>query len=67
MSTEASYGAIAETTNELVHISELAVGPLRVQNLEVVRVAAEQPGARDGSGTFPGRGELALQDRELVA
>ena len=47
VSTEASYGAVAETSNELVCISELTVGPLHAQDLEVVRVAAEQPGARD--------------------
>jgi hypothetical protein len=47
VSTEASHGAVAGTTDELVRISELAVGPLRAQELEVIRVPAEQPGARD--------------------
>jgi hypothetical protein len=44
---EASYGAVAEATDELVRISELAVGPLLARDLAVVRVAAEQPGASD--------------------
>ena len=47
VSTEGSFGAIAEAANELVRISELAVGPLRARNLAVTRVAAERPGARD--------------------
>lgn len=47
VSHEASFGAVAETTNELIRISELSVGPLLARDLDVVRVAADQPGARD--------------------
>jgi hypothetical protein len=47
VSTEASHGAIAETISELVHLTQLALGPLRAGDLEVVRAAAERPGARD--------------------
>jgi predicted aspartyl protease len=45
--TELSHGAIAETTDELVRVPELAVGPLHARDIEVARVAPEQRAAHD--------------------
>lgn len=69
--TEASSGAIAATVNELVRIPELAIGPLHARDIEVVRVAAEQPGARDllGMDILAGaccRFDLAHPDQAFI-
>lgn len=44
--TVSSAGALAAGRDDIVTVSNLSLGPIRVQSLDVVRVPAEQPGSR---------------------